>query len=234
MFQDHPPQLIVHCAALSRSPVCQADPVWAQQVNVQATLHLAGLAAGIPFIFFSTDLVFDGRQGRYVESDPVNPLSVYGETKVRAEQGVLQNPRHTVVRTSLNGGASPGGNRSFNEEMMLAWKAGRELVLFDDEFRSPIPAAVTAQAVWELSQSGRCGLFHLAGAERLSRWEIGQLIAARHPEWQPRMRRGSLRCYDGPPRPPDTSLDCSRLQRLLSFPLPGFSAWLRDHPEAGF
>ncbi|MBI2928230.1 MAG: SDR family oxidoreductase [Verrucomicrobia bacterium] len=233
-FHRDRPQLIIHCAALSRSPACQADPARARKLNVEVTAALAELAADIPLVFFSSDLVFDGCKGNYAETDPVSPLSVYGETKAAAEQVVLSNPRHTVIRTSLNGGTSPSGDRGFNEEMRRAWQQGKTLTLFTDEFRSPIPAVVTARAVWELVGRDQPGLYHLAGRERLSRWQIGQLLAARWPQLHPRLQPGSLRDYQGAPRSPDTSLDCARLQQFLSFPLPGLSDWLRTHPHEPF
>jgi dTDP-4-dehydrorhamnose reductase len=153
-------------------------------------------------------------------------LSVYGRTKAEAERLVLANPRHTVVRTSLNAGASPAGDRGIEEQMRRAWKEGKTLRLFRDEFRSPIPAEVTARAVWELVDRGAAGLYHVAGAERLSRWQIGQLFAARWPEWKPRILEASLAEYQGAARPPDTSLNCAKAQALLSFPLPRFGDWV--------
>jgi dTDP-4-dehydrorhamnose reductase len=233
-FRDDPPDCIIHCAAVSRSPVCQADPTFARRVNVDTVRHLAGLSADRSFILFSTDLVFDGQRGGYVETDPVNPRSVYAETKAEAERIVLANPRQIVIRTSLNGGESPTGDRGFNEELKRAWAAGQVLRLFTDEFRCPIPASVTARAVWELVIAGATGLYHVAGAERLSRWQIGQLIAGRWPQLHPRIEPGRLRDYAGAPRSPDTSLDCGKAQRLLSFSLPGLSRWLAEHPEAVF
>ncbi len=231
LFLEHRPQLVIHCAALSRSPDCEANPALARELNVDVTAGLARLSAEIPFLFFSTDLVFDGTKGGYTETDAVNPLSVYAQTKVEAEQVVLGNPRHVVVRTSLNGGTSPTGDRGFNEQMRAAWKNGKTLRLFHDEFRSPIPARATARAVWELALGGRGGLFHVAGRERLSRLEIGQWIAARCPELEPRLESGSLKDYNGAPRPPDTSLDCGKAQQLLSFELPGLRQWLAEHPD---
>ena len=233
-FQQEHPQLVIHCAALSKSPACQADPALARLLNVEVTCCLAELAADIPFIFFSTDLVFDGRQGNYDEDAAVNPLSVYAETKVAAEQIVRTNPRHTIIRTSLNGGTSPTGDRGFNEETRRAWQAGRTLNLFTDEFRSPIAAVVTARAIWELAALNRPGIYHLAGRERLSRWQIGQLLAARWPQLNPRLQPGSLKDYQGAPRPPDTSLNSAKLQRLLSFPLPGLTEWLQANPHESF
>jgi dTDP-4-dehydrorhamnose reductase len=229
-FRNDRPDFVIHCAAMSKSPDCQANPSLARKINVEATAHLAGLADHIPFVFFSSDLVFDGRKGNYVETDAVNPLSVYAETKVQAEEIVLTNPRHTVVRTSLNSGLSPCGDSAHNEQMQLKWKRGQTLKLFLDEFRSPIPAAVTARATWELIEQNSTGLFHLAGSGRLSRLEIGNLAAARHPELNPRIEACSLREYQGAPRPADASLDCSKIQKLLSFRLPGLSQYLQDNP----
>ena len=234
LFAAEKPAAIIHCAAMSKTPACQADPTLARQINVEATSLLSELAAEIPFVFFSTDLVFDGRQGNYDESAAPNPLNVYAETKAQAEQVVLRNPRHTVIRTSLNGGASPTGDRGFNEETRNALRTGKILNLFTDEFRNPIAAHVTARAIIELLQLGASGLFHVAGSERLSRWEIGQLLVARWGEGASQLRAGSLRDYTGPTRAPDTTLNCAKAQSLLSFPLPKFSEWLRDHPAEPF
>ena len=224
------PNAIIHCAAISKSPACDADPETATKINRDVTVNLAATAAWmkIPFIFLSTDLVFDGKKGNYNEADSVNPLSVYAKTKALAEAIVLSNPNQVVVRTSLNAGHSPTGDRAFNEEMRNAFAAGKMLNLFEDEFRCPIPAEVTARAIWEIV--GESGIFHLCGAERLSRYEIGQLVAQNHPELNPKIVRGSLRDYQGSPRSPDTSMDCSKIQAKLSFPLPKFSDWVRQQP----
>jgi len=233
-FHQQMPRLVIHCAALSKSPDCQAQPALARRLNVEVTALLAELAADIPMIFLSSDLVFDGQAGNYDESASVNPLSIYAETKVAAERVVLANPKHTVIRTSLNGGASPAGNRGFNEELRRAWQAGQSQKLFTDEFRTPIPAQVTARTIWELAVGSHSGLYHVAGSERLSRYQIGELIAARWPQLNPRVEPSSRNDYVGPPRPADTSLNCAKVQRLLSFPLPGLSEWLKANPNEPF
>jgi dTDP-4-dehydrorhamnose reductase len=245
-FRRDAPAAVIHAAGLTRNPACTADPALARRLNVGVTRRLADLCgdAGVPLVFFSTDLVFDGRKGApYAEADPVNPQGVYAETKAEAERVVLAGPRNLVLRTSLNYGRSPTGDRAFNEELVRAWAAGRETTLFTDEFRCPLPAAVTAQAAWELLRQALdgdapaaarpAGIFHLAGAERLSRWRLGELLAARHPDLRPRLVPASLRDYAGPPRPPDCSLDCARVQARLSFPLPRFSEWLAATTDDG-
>jgi len=233
-FQRDAPALVIHCAAVSDPVACEADPVKARLVNREATFFLAGLAGETPFIFLSSDLVFDGREGNYHEPAQPNPLFVYAQTKAEAEVMVLENPLHTVVRAALNGGVSPRGNRGFNTALRNAWKAGKRPRLFTDEFRSPLPATLTARALWELALVGKPGLYHLGGAERLSRFQIGGLMAQRCPELNPRIQSSSIRDFKGPARPPDVSLNCAKLQALLSFPLPGLTAWLRDNPDEPF
>ncbi len=223
-FRADRPQWVIHCAALTRTADCQADPAAARRLNVEAAAHLAALAAESGFVFFSSDLVFDGRKGGYAESDPPNPLNCYAETKAAAEEIILRNRRHIVLRVGLNSGTTLSGRRSFNEEMANRWRAGASVKLFSDEFRCPLPAAVTARAVWELARPGCAGLYHLAGSERLSRVQIGRVVAARHPELEARIEVGSQKDYTGPPRPADVSLNCAKAQALLSFPLPAFSA----------
>ncbi len=168
-FRRESPGLVIHCAALANTPACEKNPPLAHKLNVEVTSVLAELAADIPFIFFSTDLVFDGRTGNYDESAPVSPLSVYGKTKADAERVVLANPKHTVVRTSLNFGQSPTGDRAFNEQMRRAVERGETLHLFTDEFRCLIAAVETARAVWELVAQDKPGLYHVVEQQNVCR-----------------------------------------------------------------
>jgi len=159
---------------------------------------------------------------------------VYGETKAAAEQIILNNPRHLVVRTSINGGVSRAG-RAFNEQLRRALRQPDQMMkLFTDEFRCPIPAVETARAVWDLVNQNRAGLFHIAGAEKLSRWQIGLLLVQRWPEVTAKLEPNSAKNFRGPRRALDTSLDISKAQNTLSHPLPRFSDWLAAHPHEPF
>jgi dTDP-4-dehydrorhamnose reductase len=233
-FQKDGPQLVIHCAAISTIADARRNTEIAWRLNVEVTKLLAELAAKIPFIFFSTDLVFDGRKGDYVETDAPNPLHLYGETKAAAEEIVLKNPRHLVIRTSINGGISRTHDRGFNERIRLEWQAGRMMKLFTDEFRSPIFAGETARAVWELASQNRAGIYHVAGAEKLSRWQTGQLLVQRWPKIKTKIESGSAKDFPGPPRALDTSLDISKVQNFLSAPLLGLDKWLAQNPNESF
>lgn len=232
-FQRLKPALVIHCAAVSRTKDCEQDPESARRVNVHATGHLARLSEEIPFIFLSSGEVFDGQQGWYCETDEPAPINVYGRTKLEAERVVLQNPRHTVVRIVLTAGTSRHGDRSFVEDMCRTVKAGQNVTLYADEFRCPLPAGAIARSIWELAREEQPGLYHLGGSERLSRWEIGEALLPWYPELTGRLVKGSSGDHQGAPRPVDLSLTCDKIQRLLSFPIPGFRSWLAGRRHRG-
>ncbi|HLZ33764.1 MAG TPA: NAD(P)-dependent oxidoreductase [Nitrospira sp.] len=227
------PDAVIHCAAMSRTKDCEQDPVAARRINVEVTTHLAELSQDIPFVFLSSGEVFDGKTGWYDESAEPKPINVYGKTKLEAEQAVLQNHRHTVLRIVLTAGTSRQGDRSFVEDMCRVAKSGKEVALYADEYRCPLPAGVIARVIWELLDRARPGLYHLGGRERLSRWEIGQALLPWYPVLEGRLIRASAQDHAGAPRPPDLSLRCDKIQSLLSFGIPGFREWLKGRSRRG-
>lgn len=228
-FEQDRPDCILHCAALSRTAACEANPALAQRLNVDATARLLDSLGSGRFVFFSSDLVFDGTRGGYVESDTPRPINVYGNNKWDAERLVAAHPGSLIIRTSLNHGHSVTANRGFNEEMVLQWKMGRPVNALVDEFRCPIAADVTARVVWELVRSRQQGIVHVAGSERLSRWEIASALSRHYPSLRPMVHPMTLKEYSGPPRAPDVSLDCTRLNSWLGHPMPAFRQWLMDN-----
>jgi len=233
VWQSFKPSAVIHCAAMSRTKDCEQDPEKAHRINVAVTAHMAQLSEDIPFIFLSSGEVFDGMTGWYRETDVPNPINVYGQTKLEAEQIALKNPRHTVVRIVLTAGTSKNGPRGFVEDMCRIAKSGQEVSLYKDEYRCPLPAGVIARVVWELIDQDRPGLYHLGGSERLSRWEIGEALLPWYPELEGRLVNGFARNHTGAPRPRDLSLKCDKIQRFLSFPLPGFREWLVGRSKRG-
>src|SRR5215469_12439413 len=75
-FKKDAPGLVIHCAGISSVADAHKNPPLAKKVNIEVTQFLAELATEIQFIFFSTDLVFDGRKGHYSETDTPNPLHI--------------------------------------------------------------------------------------------------------------------------------------------------------------
>ena len=176
------PDTIVNCAALSNPAAVNADPQLAEKINVALPRQLAQLAThlGARLIHVSTDMVFDGRSGQpYRSTDIPSPTNLYGQTKLMAEREVLEhNPEDPVVlRIPILMGNSPGGQRSLHEKLLGAILRGERPKLFTDEIRQPASVENVAEVMLELSERRDLhGLFHWAGAEPLSRFEIGRRI----------------------------------------------------------
>lgn len=177
LFQQIRPDAVIHTAAASSPNFCQTHPEISHAINVTASCNLAGLSADaeIPCVFTSSDMVFDGRNPPYRESDPVCPVNHYGEQKVAAEVGMLERyPQASICRMPLMFGAAPVA-QSFIQPFIEKLRSGGELNLFVDEFRTPISGTAAAQGLL-LALEKVHGYIHLGGKERLSRYEFGYLM----------------------------------------------------------
>ncbi|MBN2430279.1 MAG: SDR family oxidoreductase [Acidobacteria bacterium] len=217
------PDLIVHTAALSAPAHCEQHPDDAHRIHTLATRDMARWAQRRQayLIFLSTDLVFDGRKGDYTETDPVNPLSVYGHTKRSGETACLELcSTAAVIRPALIYGRSRRGDRGADEQIRHALSDGRTLTLFVDEFRTPVWLDDLVHVLLHFLGRRITGLFHVGGPRRLSRWEFGWLVARAAAMPTDHIRPASLETFIGaPPRSPDVSLDCTRLTTEIPFAL---------------
>lgn len=165
------PDAVVHLAAMSKLSDCNADPSRAQAVNAVLPAALAE-RLGPRLLVVSTDLVFDGRGAPYASVDPPAPLSAYGVSKAEGEAQALARGAR-VVRLPLLFGPDPRG-RGATAMIRQALGEGRGLSLYTNEYRTPLHAADAAAALCELALlQGGPQLVHVAGAERVSRWELG-------------------------------------------------------------
>ncbi len=178
LFQQVQPDAVVHLAAQANANRCETDPDTAYQINVLTAWAIADLCAdrAIPLAFTSTDLVFDGKNAPYTERDPVSPLSRYGEQKVLAETGILDRyPKAAICRMPLLFGAAHPTASSFLQGFAHSLRTGQDLRLFTDEFRTPASGTTAAKGLLLALETVE-GLIHLGGAERVSRYEFGQLM----------------------------------------------------------
>jgi dTDP-4-dehydrorhamnose reductase len=232
VFHQFHPTAIIHAAALTSVTACRAEPLLAEEVNVEGTRVLAELATreGVRILYVSTDLVFDGERAPYREQDSPCPLSIYGQTKVLAERVILAAPRSMVVRPSLLFGPTLLGRPYFFDEQIAALREQRRMTLFKDEWRTPLSMATAARALILLLQSEFEGILHLGGPERLSRLEMGQRLARFLNVDAGAIQageRGSVPASE--PRPRDASLDSSLWRSLLpGEPWPGWEDALTE------
>jgi dTDP-4-dehydrorhamnose reductase len=223
LLREVRPCALVHCAAIADIGACVAEPraAWALNAGAVAEIARAALESRMRWIQVSTDLVFDGSAAPYRPGDPPRPLSTYGATKALAERLALASGGDAlVVRIPLLFGASPTGARSASERILLAARRGEELVLFRDEWRTPLDAGEAAAALLDLLGSDRTGILHIAGSERLSRLDLGrQILHAAGLLPKARIREASRLDHPGPPRPEDLTLDGREAIPLLRSPL---------------
>jgi dTDP-4-dehydrorhamnose reductase len=216
LIQALRPDAVIHAAALSRPNDCQSHPNESFAVNVQASLNLAEYcgALEIPCVFTSTDLVFDGLNPPYDEAATVSPINLYGEHKVMAEEGMKErNPKTIICRLPLMFGVTPYA-QSFLQSFVNTLQAGQVLKLFTDEIRTPVSGQTAAHGILlALKQGPSC--LHLGGAERMSRYDFGRVLA-KVLDCSDQLLQACQRA-DVPmaaPRPGDISLDSSLAFRL--------------------
>lgn len=176
------PDAIVNCAAVTSLAAANADPARAERLNVALPRRLAMLANHVSarFVHVSTDMVFDGEKGAYEHTDMPLPRNLYAQTKLMGEREVLKygKANASVVRTTLLSGNSFSGAKSLHERLFADWAAGRTTPLFGEEIRQPVSAGNLADVLVELCERPNLsGVYHWAGGEALSRFEIGERIA---------------------------------------------------------
>ena len=222
VFQEIQPSAVIHTAAQSKPNYCQTHSSESLAINVNASLNIAELCAenSIPYVFTSTDLVFDGRKGFYKEIDKVNPVNVYGEHKVIAEIGILERyPQATICRMPLMFGNATPTASSFLQGFMKTLQEGKELNLFIDEFRTPVNGKTAAEGLL-LALEKVQGIIHLGGKERISRYDFGCLLAEIFEIPAAKIQAGRQQDVKmAAPRPNDVSLDSGKAFELGYAPL---------------
>lgn len=208
------PDAVLHTAAISKADQCQQKPTMSHRVNVEGALLLARLcrAAAIPFVFTSTDLVFDGTLPPYKETDQPRPLNVYGHQKATAEVRILAAyPDATVCRLPLLYGAATPTATCFLQSLLATIAASQPLHLFTNEFRTPAEVTDVVHGLNLALQQSITGILHLGGPQRISRYEFGLHMANAFGFSPDLIRPCTQDAVDlVAPRPQDVSLDSQR------------------------
>lgn len=215
-------EVVVHAAAEADADRCQADPERARRYNLEASVALARLCRrrSARLLALSTDLVVPGDHAMSSEEVSLPPPAlVYGRTKFEAEEAILaEAPGAAVLRVALVLGRGFGPRTTASEGIAVALATGRRLRLYTDQFRTPIDPESVADAIDRLIARPLPGRFHLAGPERLSRYELGLRVA--RVLALPADGIDAVTQADQPvgaPRPADASLDTSRARRELGW-----------------
>jgi dTDP-4-dehydrorhamnose reductase len=178
LIAESAPDWVFCVGALTHVDHCEEHPEEAFRLNRDAPALVAREAAGrgAGIVFYSTEYVFDGTAGPYAEDDPVNPLSVYGRSKLEGERGVAAaNPRVIIVRTTVVYGPEPQG-KNFVYQLLRRARAGERMRAPADQVSSPTYNPDLAAASVELAELGRPGVYHVAGPEVLDRHAFARVV----------------------------------------------------------
>jgi dTDP-4-dehydrorhamnose reductase len=224
------PTAIIHCAAATDVDWCEDHQVETDRINVQASAHLATLAAGLnaKFVYISTDSVFDGSREKYSETDEPRPLNVYAKSKLRGEQEVMRrNPAALVARVNFYGwNAQP--KQSLAEWILALVSSGRQVRGFTDVIFSPLLVNDLADALLRMVDLELSGTYHVTGSQAISKFEFARSLARIFDADEAlivpaRVADARLRAQ----RPHNTSLSTQKIQLALRMQMPGVEAGLR-------
>lgn len=231
------PDVLVHCAAMVNVDLCEEQPEQAYRINSDLTGALAReVPDGCLVVYVTTDGIFRGEQPFAAESTLPCPRTTYGRSKLHGEWEVqLATRRHLILRTNFYGWSS-GAKRTSGEWLYGELAAGNSITLFDDFFFTPVYVVHLAESLRVLIDGNHEGIFHVCGADRVSKYDFAAELAEAAGLSMANVRRG--RIGDArllAPRPKDMSLKSERLSEAGIQPVTcaaGVKAFVRDRGTA--
>lgn len=220
LWEKHQFATLLNCAGSCRLKSCELDPQMAHRLNVTAAENLIACARRhhAQVIHLSIDLVFGGRDGgSYLETDPPDPVTVYGAKMVQAEQVVLgSRPDACVLRISLPMGISFNGHAGAIDWIASRFKQQKPATLYFDEVRTPQFTDCLNRLFERLLATPVSGIFHAGGPRQLSLYEIAQIVNVVG-GYDPDLLIGCPRHEAGamPPRAGNVTLNSSKLSEAL-------------------
>ena len=210
-LKRHKPDLIIHCAAFTAVDQCESQPEVANAINAAGThnLVLAAEEVNSAFFYISTDYVFDGtKSSPYLESDPTNPLSIYGSSKLKGEESVrAHSTRWTIARTQWLYGE--GGN-NFVETMIRLSAERDQIRVVNDQWGAPTYTGDLALQIKVLIEEHKHGLYHISNQGSTSWFTFAKTL------------------LDYPGLPSVQVLPCTTEEFPRPAPRPQFSTLLND------
>jgi dTDP-4-dehydrorhamnose reductase len=177
LFAEERPRLIIHCAGICDVEKCEGSPEFAFSVNVGGMrILLEHAPAETRIVYCSSDHVFSGDTGPYHEDSPTDPITVYGRTRVAAEQLLLRRPNSLVVRSGPWIGPSATGRNGHLDWLRYRHQRGLPMTVVADELRSAVWAEDAALRVAALARSEITGIRHITATRPVARPELARFL----------------------------------------------------------
>ena len=171
------PDIVINLAAMTNVDACELNPKLAGEINVAGLQHICDSFKG-KIIHLSTDYVFDGTSGPYKEDDPLNPISIYGKTKLASEHILLEKDiKNLVIRGNVLYDYSPYTSASFLNWVVLSLKDNQEIKVVEDQFNNPTWTRSMSDIIELSIENDLEGIIHWGDSVHISRFEFAKLIA---------------------------------------------------------
>lgn len=223
LFDQYQFASVLDCAGNCNLKQCEFAPEIARRINVEGVENLLSqtVPRGVRLVHLSCDLVFSGKDGRggYVETDPTDPVTVYGKTMAIAEDVVIAaDPTACILRISLPMGVSFSGHAGAIDWIESRFEKSRPATLYYDEIRTPTYTDCLNRLYERMLCNELSGIFHAGAPRRLSLYQIAQIIN-RVGGYDPNCLMGTPRADAGPipPRAGNVCMDCTKLIHALGF-----------------
>ena len=174
LLKDYCPDIIIHCAAYTKLDDCEKNQEYAKKINVEVTEYLAKSAKY--FVYISSDSVFSGEKGNYVESDASDAVNYYGHTKYLGELAARNAECALIIRSSIYG-YNLNDNQSIAEWGARNLMAGKDINGFGDVIFNPLYSVQLAKSLLYLVKNGYTGIVHLGAKQVVSKYEFFCMLA---------------------------------------------------------
>jgi dTDP-4-dehydrorhamnose reductase len=222
VFAAFKPQIVIHTAAMTNVDTCESDLEGCESLNVKAVEYLVNACEkqGSFLCHLSTDFIFDGADGPYDEEATPNPISIYGESKLKAEKIIQASSiRWAIARTVLVFGIVPDMSRT----NIILWvkkslEEGKQINVVTDQFRTPTLAEDLAMGCWLIAQKEAEGIFNISGEELLTPYEMAIQTAEYFHLPKELIKPADSSTFTQPAkRPPRTGFILDKAKRVLGY-----------------
>ncbi|QCK14189.1 SDR family oxidoreductase [Mangrovivirga cuniculi] len=216
------PDVVIHGAAMTNVDQCEQNPEDCHKLNVDAVKYLTSASSEINafFLFLSTDFIFDGSHGPLLETDIPNPISVYGQSKLDAEEIVMSYPhKWAIARTVLVYGLTPSMSRS----NIILWvkkslENGEKINVVTDQWRTPTLAEDLAKGCTLIALNEAEGVFNISGEEMLTPYDMAMKTAEYFALDKTLINKADASTFSQPAkRPPKTGFIINKAKDILGY-----------------
>lgn len=222
VFSKFQPHIVIHTAAMTNVDTCESDLIGCELLNVKAVEYIVEACEKHQSFLchLSTDFIFDGEAGPYDEEAKPNPISVYGESKLKAEKIIQDSTiRWSIARTVLVFGIVPDMSRT----NIILWvkkslEDGKQINVVTDQFRTPTLAEDLAIGCWLIAQKEAEGIFNISGEELLTPFEMAIKTAEFYNLPKELIKQADSSTFSQPAkRPPRTGFILTKAKRELGY-----------------